>query len=60
YALTQQHKHLPEMLKYSGLEKAPVFCPVVAPFYAGMETVIMLHTDQIKGSIKDIKEAYRD
>ena len=29
YGLTQQHKHLPEMVKLCGLIQAPVFCPVV-------------------------------
>lgn len=36
YATTQQHKHLPEIVKYAGLEKIPVFLPIVAPYYAGM------------------------
>ena len=36
YALGQQHKHLPEILKYAGLEQAPIFLPIVAPYYAGM------------------------
>ena len=29
YALTQGHKHLPEMRKICGLEKMPVFVPIV-------------------------------
>ena len=36
YALGQQHKHLPEILKYAELEQAPIFLPIVAPYYAGM------------------------
>ncbi len=36
YATTQQHKHLPEIVKYAALEKAPIFLPIVAPYYAGM------------------------
>ena len=42
YGLSQAHKHLPEMVALCGLENAPVFCPVVAPFYAGMEVIIPL------------------
>ncbi|MBR4236156.1 MAG: N-acetyl-gamma-glutamyl-phosphate reductase [Clostridia bacterium] len=42
YALDQNHKHLPEMKKYGGLSEAPVFMPVVGPFYAGMEVCVML------------------
>ena len=40
YGLSQQHKHLPEMASVAGLEVPPVFCPVVAPFYAGMEVIV--------------------
>lgn len=36
YALGQKHKHLPEILKYTGLEQSPIFLPIVAPYYAGM------------------------
>lgn len=36
YALGQKHKHLPEILKYTPLKKAPIFLPIVAPYYAGM------------------------
>lgn len=36
YALGHHHKHLPEMQKVCGLEKPPVFNPVVGPFYKGM------------------------
>ena len=42
YGLYQTHKHLKEMTAVCGLENPPVFCPVVAPFYAGMEVVVSL------------------
>ena len=42
YGLGQQHKHLPEMVAITGLETAPNFVPVVADYYAGMETMIPL------------------
>ena len=58
YGLTQSHKHLPEMKKICGLEKAPVFCPVVAPYYSGMEVTVPLTADIINGSIEKIEEAY--
>ncbi len=58
YGLTQQHKHLPEMQKLCGLSRAPVFCPIVAPFYAGMEVTVSLFADDVKGTIRDIEEAY--
>ncbi len=43
YGLSQSHKHLPEMMKVCGLKTAPVFCPIVGDFYAGMEVTVGLH-----------------
>ena len=37
YGLTQMHKHLPEMKKIANLEKEPIFSPIVAPYFAGMD-----------------------
>ena len=48
YGLNQVHKHLPEMVKYTGLSSAPVFCPVVAPYYSGMEVIVPLHCADIE------------
>ncbi len=59
YGISQTHKHLPEMQKLCGLEKAPIFCPIVSSYYAGMEVVVSLFRDQLKGSISDIRELYR-
>ena len=59
YGLTQKHKHLPEMAKVCGLNHDPVFCPIVGDFYSGMEVTVMLHGSDLKGSIEDIKAAYR-
>jgi N-acetyl-gamma-glutamyl-phosphate reductase len=42
YGTTLQHKHLPEMKKLCGLEKEPVFSPILGDFYAGMATSILL------------------
>ncbi len=42
YGLALHHKHLPEMRAITGLDKAPNFVPVVADYYAGMETMIPL------------------
>ncbi len=36
YALSQQHKHLPEMQAVSGLKYKPMFEPMVCDFYSGM------------------------
>ncbi len=42
YGTTLQHKHLPEMQKICGLEKQPVFSPILGDFYAGMATSLLL------------------
>lgn len=61
YGLAQKHKHLPEMIKITGLENAPVFCPIVGTFYSGMEVTIPLFKSQLaNGGIEDIKEVYRN
>lgn len=61
YGLTQQHKHLKEMKKISGLENAPVFCPIVGDFYSGMTvTVPLFAKDLKKGTVADIREVYRN
>ena len=59
YATSQQHKHLKEMVKLCGLENAPVFCPIVADFYSGMEVTVPLFARDLNGSIDDIRSLYR-
>ena len=44
YALSLDHKHLPEMAAYSGAGRAPVFSPMVGHFAQGMLTMVPLHT----------------
>ena len=60
YALTQQHKHLKEMVKLCGLEAAPVFCPIVADFYSGMEVTVPVFAHQLKVGFGELKELYKD
>ena len=59
YGLTQNHKHLKEMKALCKLDADPVFCPIVADFYSGMEVTVPLFASQIKGSAEDIKQLYR-
>ena len=61
YALSQSHKHLPEMIAFTGIEKTPIFCPIVSDFYSGMEVTVPIFSDYLcegKG-VSDIKDAYR-
>ena len=60
YALGQAHKHLPEMKKLCGLEKEPVFSPIVAAYYSGMEVCVSLFADMFSCTVEDIKTAYKD
>ena len=60
YGITQQHKHLKEMQAITGIKNTPVFCPIVADFYSGMEVTVPLFAQQIKGSIQDIKNIYAE
>ena len=44
YALTQQHKHLPEMKKIPGLDFEPIFNPYICDYYQGMTVTVGLHS----------------
>lgn len=59
YGLTQKHKHLPEMAKICGLTNDPVFCPVVAPYYAGMQVTVPLTKDMTSATMKDVLDAWK-
>lgn len=60
YGISQTHKHLPEMAKICSLDNPPVFCPVVAPYYAGMEVTVQLFASQVRGTLENIKEIYAE
>ena len=59
YALTQQHKHLKEMTALCSLKTPPIFCPIVADFYSGMEVTVPLFAGDIRGNINDIADIYK-
>ena len=61
YGLSQQHKHLKEMVHVTGIHHAPFFAPIVAPFYSGMEVTIPLFSDMVDADdpIEAIKEIYK-
>ena len=62
YALGQTHKHLPEMQVVTGLENAPIFCPVVADFYSGMEVTVPVFGAQLlkKADPDDLNTFYQN
>ncbi len=59
YGLGQQHKHLKEMKGITGIDNAPIFCPVVDNFYSGMQVTVPLFAEQISCKASDIAEIYR-
>ena len=55
YALTQQHKHLKEMKAITGLQREPLFSPIVADYYSGMVVSVPVYTEFLK-AYKNPKE----
>ncbi|MBN9411684.1 MAG: N-acetyl-gamma-glutamyl-phosphate reductase [Burkholderiales bacterium] len=49
YALGLKHKHIPEIMKYTGLTERPVFIPSVGNFRQGMLVQLPLHLDVLPG-----------
>lgn len=45
YAVSQQHKHLNEMQKITGLSRQPLFSPIVADYYSGMVVSVPFYTE---------------
>lgn len=60
YALSQKHKHLPEIQSVCGLNNAPIFCPIVSDYDCGMEVTVPLFAKDLKGSVEDIKSVYKN
>lgn len=48
YALTLNHKHLPEIKKYAGLSQEPILQPIVSNYYKGLAVSIPLYTNRLK------------
>ena len=49
YGLGLEHKHLPEIMHYTGLTRRPVFIPSVGNFIQGMLVQLPLHLDLLPG-----------
>jgi len=60
YALGLKHKHIPEIMKYTGLTARPVFIPSVGNFKQGMLVNLPLHLDLLPGKPRavDLQAAY--
>lgn len=51
YALSQQHKHLPEMQAVSGLKFKPMFNPMVCDYFSGMVVSVPIQTRTLTKSV---------
>jgi len=62
YALTQEHKHLKEMQKITGLAKAPLFSPIICDYYSGMVMSVPLYTEMLNGvkSVEDVHKMFTE
>ena len=49
YALSLKHKHIPEIMKFTGLTLRPLFVPSVGNFKQGMLVQLPLHLDTLPG-----------
>lgn len=50
YGLGLAHKHVPELQRYSGLTRRPIFVPSVGNFRQGMLVSVPLHLDTLPGA----------
>ncbi len=49
YGLSLNHKHIPEIMRHSGLTARPIFVPSVGHFRQGMVVMVPLHLDALPG-----------
>ena len=49
YGLGMKHKHMPELVKYSGLTRRPIFVPSVGNYAQGMLVQLPLFLDELPG-----------
>ena len=52
YALGLSHKHIPEILRYTGMVVRPILMPAVGNFRQGMLVQLPLHLDALPGKPK--------
>ena len=61
YALGLEHKHVPEIERFAGLSRRPIFMPSVGHFRQGMLVSVPLYLDDLPGrpTGADLREALR-
>ena len=62
YALAQQHKHLKEMQKITGLSRKPLFTPIIDDYYSGMVVSVPDYADMLndKQSVEKLQQFYAE
>ena len=62
YGMSQNHKHLKEMMAISGLDHKPLFNPYVCNFYSGMIVDIPLEVKNLKKKVtpKELYELFKN
>jgi N-acetyl-gamma-glutamyl-phosphate reductase len=59
YGLGLKHKHVPEIMRHTGLTRRPLFIPAVGNFRQGMLVQLPLHLDTLPGKprARDLHDA---
>jgi N-acetyl-gamma-glutamyl-phosphate reductase len=59
YGLGLKHKHVPEIMRHTGLQRRPLFIPSVGNFRQGMLVQMPLHLDTLPGKpdARDLHDA---
>jgi N-acetyl-gamma-glutamyl-phosphate reductase len=60
YSLGSRHKHIPEMMRYSGIITEPQFVPAVGAFRCGMRVQVPLHASMLTPSPETTGKAVAD
>ncbi len=62
YAVTLSHKHLPEMAAVAGLDRPPLFTPMICDYPQGMVVTVPLWVEDLEGeqSIDSLRALYED
>jgi N-acetyl-gamma-glutamyl-phosphate reductase len=60
YALGLKHKHIPEIMAYTGLKRRPIFLPAVGNFAQGMLVQLPLHLNTLptQPTLADLHAVY--
>ena len=62
YAVALAHKHLPEMAAMAGLDRPPLFAPMICDYPQGMVVTVPLWAEELEGpwSIEELRTLYED